>query len=72
MVNDHPVGSFATRGKKGVRSMKNTEEIWSLVDAKERPFTQLSDRVWGSRNCATASSAPARSIPQRWSDTDFG
>src|SRR5215467_5308653 len=38
---------FATRGKKGVRSMKNTEEIWSLVDAKERPFTQLSDRVWG-------------------------
>ena len=26
--------------------MKNTEEIWSLVDAKERPFTQLSDRVW--------------------------
>src|SRR5215831_7014497 len=27
--------------------MKNTEEIWSLVDAKERPFTQLSDRVWG-------------------------
>src|SRR5271170_2413786 len=27
--------------------MKNTEEIWSLVDAKGRPFTQLSDRVWG-------------------------
>ena len=27
--------------------MKNAEEIWSLVDAKERPFTQLSDRVWG-------------------------
>jgi len=26
--------------------MKNTEEIWSLVDAKDRPFTQLSDRVW--------------------------
>jgi aminobenzoyl-glutamate utilization protein B len=26
--------------------MKNTEEIWSLVDAKERPFSQLSDRVW--------------------------
>jgi metal-dependent amidase/aminoacylase/carboxypeptidase family protein len=25
----------------------NTEEIWSLVDAKERPFTELSDRVWG-------------------------
>src|SRR5262252_2636781 len=47
MVNDHLVGSFATRGKKGVRSMENTEEIWSLVDAKERPFTQLSDRVWG-------------------------
>jgi hypothetical protein len=33
--------------KAGVRGMKNTEEIWSLVDAKERPFTQLSDRVWG-------------------------
>src|SRR6201993_5135192 len=47
MVNDHPVGSFAVGGKKGVRSMKNTQEIWSLVDAKERPFTQLSDRVWG-------------------------
>ena len=26
--------------------MKNTEEIWSLVDAKKTPFTQLSDRVW--------------------------
>jgi aminobenzoyl-glutamate utilization protein B len=26
--------------------MKNAEEIWSLVDANERPFTQLSDRVW--------------------------
>jgi aminobenzoyl-glutamate utilization protein B len=26
--------------------MKNAEEIWSLADAKERPFTQLSDRVW--------------------------
>jgi aminobenzoyl-glutamate utilization protein B len=47
MVHDHLVGSFATRGKKGVRSMKNAEEVWSLVDAKERPFTQLSDRVWG-------------------------
>src|SRR5215467_9521185 len=33
--------------KEGVRRMKNTEEIWSLVDARERPFTQLSDRVWG-------------------------
>jgi hypothetical protein len=56
MVNDHPVGSFANRGKKGVRSMKNTAEIWSLVDAKERPFAQLSDRVWGCRNCVMASS----------------
>jgi aminobenzoyl-glutamate utilization protein B len=46
MVNGHLVGSFATMGKKGARSMKNTEEIWSLVDAKEGPFTQLSDRVW--------------------------
>ena len=27
--------------------MENTEEIWSLVDAKERPFTQLSDQIWG-------------------------
>ena len=26
--------------------MKNAEEIWSLADAEERPFTQLSDRVW--------------------------
>ena len=28
--------------------MQNTEEIWSLVDAKQEPFTQLSDRVWGT------------------------
>ncbi|MGH7169940.1 MAG: M20 family metallopeptidase [Gemmataceae bacterium] len=28
--------------------MQNTEEIWSLVDAKHEPFTQLSDRVWGT------------------------
>jgi aminobenzoyl-glutamate utilization protein B len=27
--------------------MQNTEEIWRLVDAKQEPFTQLSDRVWG-------------------------
>lgn len=27
--------------------MQNTEEIWRLVDAKQQPFTQLSDRVWG-------------------------
>jgi metal-dependent amidase/aminoacylase/carboxypeptidase family protein len=31
-----------------MRSMKNTEEVWSLVDAKERPFIQLSDQVWGT------------------------
>src|SRR6201988_1669713 len=46
MVNGHLVGAFDARGKKGARSMKNTEAIWSLVDAKEGPFTQLSDRVW--------------------------
>ena len=28
--------------------MQNTEEIWSLVDARQEPFTQLSDRVWGT------------------------
>src|SRR6201996_5923920 len=27
---------------------QNTEEIWRLVDAKQEPFTQLSDRVWGT------------------------
>jgi aminobenzoyl-glutamate utilization protein B len=27
--------------------MQNTEEIWRLVDAKQTPFTELSDRVWG-------------------------
>ena len=27
--------------------MQNTEEIWRLVDAKQEPFTELSDRVWG-------------------------
>jgi aminobenzoyl-glutamate utilization protein B len=26
--------------------MTNTEEIWSLIHAKQRPFTQLSDQVW--------------------------
>jgi hypothetical protein len=42
MVNDHLVASFATRGKKGVRSMKNTEEIWSLVEC--RTFNTFSER----------------------------
>jgi aminobenzoyl-glutamate utilization protein B len=27
--------------------MRNTEEIWHLVDAKKDAFTDLSDRVWG-------------------------
>ena len=27
--------------------MQNTEEIWRLVDAKQQPFIDLSDRVWG-------------------------
>ena len=27
--------------------MQNTDEIWRLVDAKQTPFTELSDRVWG-------------------------
>ncbi len=27
--------------------MQNTEEIWRLVDAKQTPFVELSDRVWG-------------------------
>src|SRR5215469_5087074 len=48
--------------------MKNTEEIWSLVDAKEGPFTQLSDRVWGMpelcygefRSCAEHTAALER------------
>src|ERR1700761_3700491 len=28
--------------------MQNTEEIWRLVDARQTPFTELSDRVWGT------------------------
>ena len=28
--------------------MQNAEEIWSLVDAKQEQFIQLSDRVWGT------------------------
>jgi hypothetical protein len=52
--------------------MGNTEEIWSLVDAKEEPFTQLSDRVWEMPELCTASSDPARSILQRWIGRDFG
>jgi aminobenzoyl-glutamate utilization protein B len=27
--------------------MRNTEQIWRLVDDKREPFIQLSDRVWG-------------------------
>src|SRR6201996_1371489 len=27
--------------------MQNTEEIWRLVDARQTPFTELSDRIWG-------------------------
>jgi aminobenzoyl-glutamate utilization protein B len=27
--------------------MQNTEEVWRLVDAKQTPFAELSDRVWG-------------------------
>jgi len=26
---------------------QNTDEIWRLVDAKARPFTDLADRIWG-------------------------
>lgn len=28
-------------------STQNTEEIWRLVEAKARPFNDLSDRIWG-------------------------
>jgi len=28
--------------------LQNAEEIWSLVDAKQEQFIQLSDRVWGT------------------------
>jgi len=28
--------------------LQNAEQIWSLVEAKQEPFTQLSDRVWGT------------------------
>jgi aminobenzoyl-glutamate utilization protein B len=27
--------------------MQNTEQIWSLVDAKREPFQELADRIWG-------------------------
>src|SRR6185312_6304656 len=27
--------------------MQNTEQIWRLVDEKQQPFIELSDRVWG-------------------------
>jgi aminobenzoyl-glutamate utilization protein B len=27
--------------------MRNTEQIWRLVEAKQEPFIALSDRVWG-------------------------
>ncbi|MFI5013930.1 MAG: M20 family metallopeptidase [Hyphomicrobiales bacterium] len=27
--------------------MRNTEDVWRLVDAKEREFAELSDRIWG-------------------------
>ena len=41
--------------------MKNTEELWSLVDAKERAFAQLSDRVWGMPElcCGSLIDSPA-------------
>src|SRR5579872_1362467 len=47
MVGGGRAEAVGAKGGKGVRGMKNTEEIWSLVDAKEHTFTQLSDRVWG-------------------------
>ncbi|WP_135470456.1 M20 family metallopeptidase [Crenalkalicoccus roseus] len=34
--------------------MRNTEEIWRLVDAKAQPFTELSDRIWGMPELAYA------------------
>lgn len=34
--------------------MKNSEEIWRLVDANRTPFEQLSDRVWGMPELAYA------------------
>jgi aminobenzoyl-glutamate utilization protein B len=27
--------------------MQNTDHVWNLVDAKKKPFEELSDRVWG-------------------------
>ena len=32
--------------------MRNTEEIWRLVDARKAAFEELSDRVWGMRQGA--------------------
>ena len=26
--------------------LRNTDEVWSLVEAKREPFFELSDRVW--------------------------
>jgi hypothetical protein len=31
----------------GTSIMRNTEEIWRLVDAKARDAIELADRVWG-------------------------
>jgi aminobenzoyl-glutamate utilization protein B len=32
--------------------MRNTEEIWRLVEQRQEPFIQLSDRVWGTPEIA--------------------
>ena len=34
--------------------MRNTEEIWRLVDAKAPDAIELADRVWGMRQGARA------------------
>jgi len=34
--------------------MQNSERIWSLVDAKRRPFQELSDRIWAMPEIAYA------------------
>jgi aminobenzoyl-glutamate utilization protein B len=42
--------------------MRNTEEIWRLVDERQEPFIELSDTVWGMPELAYTEPARSPSI----------
>jgi aminobenzoyl-glutamate utilization protein B len=45
--------------------MKNSDQIWNLVDAKRQPFIELADRVWGMpETCYTEKQSVAEHLAE--------